>query len=235
MVGLLKNSSYKEQLPALFLYPKDWHGRTVIWLSEAGKDGLREGDGFKEGVRRLLAAGISVAGVDLLYQGEFTMQGQPVTRTRRVKNTREAAAYTFGYNHSLFTQRVHDVLTTISFVKNHDRQSLSLDLVALDKTGPIAAVARAQAGGAIRRLAMGDADFRFGNVTEIHDISFLPAGAKYGDIPGFLALAAPGETRLIGASAVSELTQKIYRLAGAPNALAPWKATDVEVSGWILQ
>jgi hypothetical protein len=175
-------------------------------------------------------------GIDLLYQGEFTVQGQPILRTRSVKNPREAAAYTFGYNHSLFAQRVHDVLTLVSFVKNHERQSLSVDLVALDKTGPIAAVARAQSGGAIRRLAMGNADFRFGNVTEIHDVSFLPAGAEYGDIPGFLALAAPAETRLVGANAVPEMTQKIYQLAGAAQAVGTLeKAGDLDVSGWILQ
>jgi hypothetical protein len=156
-------------------------------------------------------------------------------RTRRVKNTREAAAYTFGYNHTLFAQRVHDVLSLISFVQHHERQSTSIDIVALDNMGPVAAVARAQSGGAIRRLAMDDADFRFANLKEIHDVAFLPGGAKYGDLPGFLALAAPAETLLVGETSVPELTQKVYRVAGAEKAISAVKANELEVSDWILR
>jgi dienelactone hydrolase len=235
IVGVLKNNSYKEELPVLGLYPQDWKGRTAIWLSEEGKDGVREGNGLKADVKKLVDAGVAVVGIDLFYQGEFTT-GQPVTRTRRVKNPREAAAYTYGYNPTLFAQRVHDVLSLVSGIKNHEKQSTSIDLIALDKTtAPIAAVARAQSGDAIRRLVIGNTDFRFGNVTEIHDVSFLPGGAKYGDLPGFLALNAPGETRLAGASAIPGLTKKIYGLAGKPDAIASLANGNGAVSEWILQ
>jgi hypothetical protein len=235
IVGTLKNTSYQEELPILGLYPKDWQGRTVIWLSENGKDGLRDGDGLKADVKKLVDANVAVVGVDLLFQGESAPGGQAVTQTRRVKNPREAAAYTFGYNESLFAQRVNDVLSVISGIKNHEKQSTSIDLVALDKMGPVAAVARAQSGDAIRRLVIGDADFRFGNLKEIHDISFLPGGAKYGDLPGFLALGAPGETRLVGENSVPDLTKKIYGLAGKADAIATVAKSDGAISGWILQ
>ncbi len=235
IVGTLKNKSYEEELPCLGLYPKEWKGRTVVWLSEVGKDGLHDGEGLNADVKKLVDAGYAVVGVDLLFQGESAPGGQALVQTRRVKNPREAAAYTFGYNHSLFTQRVHDVLSVISGIKNHERQSTSIDLVALDKMGPVAAVARAQSGDAIRRLVVGNADFRFGNLKEIHDISFLPGGAKYGDLPGFLALSAPGETRLVGESSVPELTKKIYGLAGKSEAVATLAKNGGAVSAWILQ
>ncbi len=228
MVGLLRNKTYKEELPAVFFYPTEWRGRTVVWLTDSGKDGLRDGNGLKDGVLKLLAQGTAVAGIDLLYQGEFTVPGQPVSRTRRVKNPRESAAYTFGYNHSLLTQRIHDVLSIVNFIANHERQSTSIDLIALDQTSPIAAVARSLSGSAIRRLALGHSDFRFASITEIHDPSFLPAGAKYGDLPGFLALAAPGETLLADAKSAPALTQKIYQLAGKPDALS----LGTDVIGW---
>jgi hypothetical protein len=234
IVGTLKNKGYEEELPVLGLYPKEWQGRTVIWLSEMGKDGVRDGENLKAEVKKLVDANVAVVSADLLFQGESAPGGQPLTRTRRVKNPREAAAYTFGYNHSLFTQRVHDVLTVINGIKNHERQSTSIDLIALDTTAPIAAVARAQSGNAIRRLVIGNTDFRFGNLTEIHDVSFLPGGAKYGDLPGFLALGAPGETRLVGEKSVPELTKKIYSLAGKSEAIATVANADA-VSGWILQ
>jgi dienelactone hydrolase len=235
MVGILKNKTRGEEVPVMAFYPKEWKNRTVIWLSEDGKDGLRNDNGIKPAVKRLVEGGCAVVGIDLLYQGELAPGGQMVKTTRRVKNTREAAAYTFGYNHTLFAQRVHDVLSLISFIQNHERKSESIDIVALDNMGPIAAVARAQAGGAIRRLAMDDADFRFGNLKEIHNVAFLPGGAKYGDLPGFLALAAPGETRLVGVDSVPELAQKIYRSAGAEKAISAVKANEAEVSDWILQ
>jgi hypothetical protein len=235
LVGILKNKTRGEELPVLGLYPKDWKNRTVVWLSEDGKDGLRNDNGLKGGVKRLLEAGYAVVGIDLLYQGELAPGGQLVKTTRRVKNTRESAAYTFGYNHTLFAQRVHDVLSLISFIQNHERKSESIDIVALDNTGPIAAVARAQSGGAIRKLAMDDADFRFGNLKEIHDVNFLPGSAKYGDLPGFIALGAPGETRLVGQDSVPELAQRIYKSAGAEKAISATKASPEEVSAWILQ
>ena len=53
-----------------------------------------------------------MVGADLIYQGEFLADGQPLEKTRRVENTREAAAYTFGYNHTVFAQRVHDASPT---------------------------------------------------------------------------------------------------------------------------
>lgn len=235
IVGTLKNESYQEELPVLGLYPKEWRGRTVIWLSEAGKDGVYDGDGLRADVKKLVDAGVAVVSVDLLFQGETAPGGQPLTRTRRVKNPREAAAYTFGYNESLFAQRVHDVLSVISGIKNHERQSTSIDLVALDGTAPIAAVARAQSGDAIRRLVIGNADFRFGKLTEIHDVSFLPGGAKYGDSPGFLALGAPGETRVVGGSAVPDLAKKLYGLSGKTDAIGMLAKNDGAVSAWILQ
>jgi len=101
-----------EELPVLVLRPPGPVGRAVLWLDPAGKSGLfQRADQLRPEVESLLKAGVAVVGVDLLFQGEFLADGQSVTRTRRVNNPREAAAYTFGYNPSLFARRVHDVLT----------------------------------------------------------------------------------------------------------------------------
>ena len=47
-------------------------------------------------IRKLLAAGTSVAVPDLLFQGEFLADGQPLAAARRVDNPREFAGYTLG-------------------------------------------------------------------------------------------------------------------------------------------
>jgi len=230
MSGLLRSAAHKEELPALFLHPKEWNGRTVIWIDEPGKAGLyaaREvGSRPRPEIQELLDSGASVAGVDLLFQGEFLAGGEPVTKTRRVKNTREAAAYTFGYNPSLFAQRVHDILTVVSFVRNYERRSERVDLVGLGAAGPWAAAARALLRGAVDRAVVDTGGFRFGNVREIHDVNFLPGGAKYGDLPGMLALAAPGKLWLAGeGKEAPDIVKAAYEAEAGQNNLTVFEGT----------
>jgi hypothetical protein len=149
-----------------------------------------------------------------VYQGEF-LGDEKVTQNRVVKNTREFAGYTYGYNHALLAQRVHDVLSVVSFAKNHPDKPERIDLVALDSTGPIAAVARAISGDAIHTATINTNGFRFGALTDYRDVGFLPGGAKYGDLPALLALQAPGRLWVAGESAESlSLAQAAFRAAG---------------------
>jgi len=191
MSGVLRNKTYGEELPAVFAYPKNWKGTTTIWLSSEGKSGMFTAAGdLKSEAQDLLKAGATVVSVDLLHQGEFVAEGQKFAKTGRVKNPREAAPYTFGYNQAVLAQRVHDVLTLVKFVQTHERPSKRIQLLALDGTAPIAAAAAAVGGGAINDLAIDTQGFRFGKVLDLHDPNFLPGGAKYGDLPAMLKLAS---------------------------------------------
>lgn len=202
MAGLLRNETYREELPAVFCHPKQWNGDTVLWLTAEGKGGLYAADGsLKPAVQELVNRGATVLGLDMLYQGEFLADGQPMTKTPRVKNPREAAAYTFGYNPAVFVRRMQDVLTAVKFVRNHERASKRVSLVALDSTAPIAAAARAQAGKALDRTALFLGDFRFGRVLDLQSPDFLPGGAKYGDVEGLLLLGTSELNRLASADA----------------------------------
>src|SRR5207245_3491052 len=132
-----------------------------IWLSEQGKSALFGDDGSPASdVKRLLDAGITVFGVDLLFQGEFLPQEEPAEKNRTVKNPREFAGYTYGYNYSLLAERTHDVLSMIAFVKTNDHQPKSVELIALDRTAPIAAAALARCEGAVQRAALDIRGFR---------------------------------------------------------------------------
>jgi hypothetical protein len=219
--GLLKDKSRGAELPAVLLQPSNWNGRAVIWLSEQGKSALFGADGSPASdVKRLLEAGTAVFGVDLLFQGEFLAEGEPA-KNRSVKNPREFAGYTYGYNYSLLAERAHDVLTMISFVKNNDHKPKSVELVALDGTAPIAAAALARCEGAVDRAALDTRGFRFGKLTDYLDASFLPGGAKYGDIPGLLSLAAPTKLWLAGETAESAaVAKKAYAASGTADAIA---------------
>lgn len=177
-------------MPAIFLHPHEWKERVVIWLDKNGKAGLFEDDGSpKDEIKELIASGITVIGVDLLYQGEFLADSKPLEKTGRVANPREAAAYTFGYNHTVFAKRVHDVLTVVSFAKHHELNPKRIDLVGLAGAGHIAAAAAAQSDGQLHAAAIDTQGFRFGDVLDIHSPDFLPGGAKYGDLPVMIELA----------------------------------------------
>src|SRR6185295_11512483 len=81
--------------------------------------------------------------------------------------------------------------------------------------------ARAQAGKAIDRAAIGTAGFRFAKLKAIDDVNLLPGSVKYGDLPALLALGAPGELWLAGeGEAEIPLVRGAYKAAGAENRLA---------------
>jgi len=55
-----------------------------------------------------------------------------------------------------------------------------------------------QAQGAIAHAAIDTAGFRFADLKDIYDVSFVPGAAKYDDLPGLLALLAPTRLWLAG-------------------------------------
>lgn len=237
--GWLQVDSYGGQLPTVFLFPKEWNQHAVLWLSEQGKAGLYDpAGGLLPAVQQLISAGCTVVGVDLFQQGEFLAAGADFQKTRRVANTREVAAYTFGYNHSLAARRIHDVLSLISLLRNHEMTPQSVALVALDGTAPLAIAARAQARGAVDQLAVDTAGFRFSQVDDLHSPQFLPGGARYHDLLGMLAVAAPAATWLAGeGETLPDLLEASYRASGVRDAiqLAGKKAAAADVVRWLLK
>ncbi len=185
MNGTLFNKTYIEEIKVVCLQPKAWKGRVVVWLDDNGKAALQN-----ENVKKLIQSGVAVVGADLLFQS-----GEPMKQTRVVANPREFAGYTFGYNNALFAQRTHDMLSIINFLHTAKTGPFpnpkNIALAAWNNTGPIALAARALTDEAINRAAVDTNGFRFGNLLDYRDTMFLPAGAKYLDIPGLLALNAP--------------------------------------------
>jgi len=228
----------QEQIPAVALIPEDGTSRVCVWISTAGKRGLFDDHGAPiAAVQRLLDQGISVCGVDLFMQGEFLKDGKPVTHTRRVANPREAAAYTFGYNPTLFARRVHDILSTIGAIHDLDAAPDQLDLVGLDGAGPWVAAARAQARAAVTRAVVDTGGFRFAQVTDLQDPRFLPGGAKYDDLPGMLAVAAPGKLMLMGeAGKTPAIVRAAYQAAGHAELVTSVKENTPKVAvDWLLE
>ena len=199
---ILRYESAQEEIPVASFYPttKPWSGTVVIWVDGEGKSGMYGSDGKPNAkVAALLDSGASVIGADLLYQGEFLKDGGRLDQQRLATTTsRKVPAYTYGYNDTLFVQRVHDLLTLISFVANDQHGTKDIVLVGSKGAGPIAATARALVGDVVHTAIIDTQGFRFGTITQFDDVDFLPGAIKYGDLPGILALNAPHRLIVVG-------------------------------------
>jgi hypothetical protein len=244
MSGLLRNKTHGEELPVVWLYPKQWNGRAIVWLDDTGKSALYNADGsVKPSVWKLVNSGVTVVSADLLFQGEFLPDGQPVKQTRTVANTRQFAGYTLGYNHSLFAQRTHDVLTLVKFLRSAEIGShpkpTSVEVAGFGGTGPIVATARAVAGKSIDRAAVDTNGFRFGKLLDYRDPQFLPGGAKYLDLSGILALGAPHPLWLAGEGTEPEIVSTAYRAADQSKQLTVFSGEasrkETAVVEWLLK
>jgi hypothetical protein len=191
-------------------------------------------------VQKLIDAGTAVAGADLLYQGEFLADGKPLTQSRRVENNnRQFAGYTLGYNHPLLAQRVHDILTLVTFIKHNEQQPQQIHLVGTRGAGHFVAAAAAMAGDSVQKVALDTGGFRFAEIADIRDVNLWPGAVKYGDLPAFLALSAPRPLWLAGERSVPGVAQAAYRAAGNAAAVtldhsASDKSLDACVS-WLLR
>ena len=79
--------------------------------------------------------------------------------------------------------------------------------------------------------------FRFANVTSFSDPDFLPGGAKYLDLPGMIALAAPGELWLAGErDQAPPVIGAAYKASGRPDRLTISSNGNAEAAvKWLLR
>jgi len=236
--GRLRLTAHGEELPTVFLLPPNWNRQAVLWFDGAGKAGLFEAQGKPIAeVKRLLTAGYAVGSVDLYLTGDFTDDGKPVTQMPIVKNPREFAGYTLGYNHPLFAQRVHDILTVTSSTKFHEQMPDQVHLVGVNGAGVFVAAACALAGKAVSSAAVDTAGYRFASITEIRDVNLLPGAVKYGDVPAILALCAPVKLAVAGETADSlSLTSAAFAASSGMLTLLP-SASNVRgaIVDWLMK
>jgi dienelactone hydrolase len=241
VADLLRVKSAGEELPVVFLHPKQWNGRVVLWFSGKGKEGLFTSDGApRKEIQTLLDARVSVASADLLHQGEFLTNGEPLTETPKVKNPRGLSCFTEGYNDTLFVRRVHDILTVIAFVKNDEHAPKAIDLAGVDGAGPLAAAAGFLAGDAVDRIAVDTRGFRFAELHSFRDPNFLPGAVKYGDTPALLALCAPHRLGVVGERGkLPPSVVAAYQAAGAQDSATALDAalnqSGKALTAWLLK
>jgi hypothetical protein len=212
----------------------------VIWIDKAGKAGLFTGDdSLSRPARRLLEAGVTVVGVDLLDQGEFFAEGRSPDRQRWLEGEEAFAGWTYCYNLPLFARRVHDILAVIRWAQRDGGSLRDVDLVGMSGAGHWTAAATALAPEAIARAAIHTNGFRFAELTDVYHVDFLPGAAKYHDLPGLLALAAPTRLWLAGeggnAPAVVRSAYEASQLPERINVARQSAETASAAVDWLLQ
>ena len=231
MTGLIRNLTHKEEVATAYLFPNDWNGQVVFQVFPNGKAGLFQGDAPTPSAKGLVDKGYAVMSADLFRQGESLPEGDEGKENPRVQYPgdaskpgaawRKSSVYYYGYNHSLFSRRVHDILTCLTFVRNAPKWNVkSVTLVGDKGAGHWAAAARAVAGKQIDRAIIDTSGFRFAKLQSDYDGDFVPGAVKYGDIAGFLVLSAPHPLWLSDndQSLQNQLT-KSYAAHGASDAL----------------
>lgn len=240
ITGLLNDASRGSALPTIWLYPKKWNGKVVIWLDDAGKSSLFDGDKLNSAVAKLVEGGTAVTGIDLLNQGEFVEEGKTGEINRQVDGHRNFAGYTYGYNPTLLAHRAGDVASLVTLIRNHPEKPKHVSLVALSpKVAPVAAASSAFLRGQIDAVAIDTHGFRFADLTEYTDGSFLPGAVKFGDLPGMLAMASPTKLLLIGEKEKPSAAAGVYAAEGKAGAITVSAATGdkvvAEVSEWLAK
>ena len=215
--GTLSVTRHGEQLPALFIYPKENGNRQVaIWLTDTGKDALFDTDSKPvPGVAALLHQGYGVAAIDMFGQGEFVGSdgGRAIQSVRLVPRGKgkdpyqKAACYTFGYNSPLVVQRVHDVMSLAAFLQREkgDPKVECIHLVALgQQAGPVGLLARFMLGDRIAKAAVDTQGFDFSTVDRLDHPMFFPGILRYGGVEALWELNRPLSTATLhGADTVA--------------------------------
>ncbi|MEX2138840.1 MAG: alpha/beta hydrolase family protein [Pirellulales bacterium] len=185
--GQIEYAAMNERLPSVFLLPKDSKNETVIWLDQRGKAALFDSSAEPvAAIKKLLDAGVTVVGVDLLHQGDFLTGNDPETKLR-IQHPRNYAGFTYGYNYPLFSKRVHDVLSTIAAVRNRTPK-VRIGLFGSDSASAWAMAAVLQAPKTVDALMVGNR-FRFREIQTIGDSNLVPGAVKYGDVEALQRLA----------------------------------------------
>jgi dienelactone hydrolase len=172
MTGWIANRTHEERVAATFHYPKDWKGRVLVTPAPDAA-----------AVDKAVQAGTAIC-VPQLFSDPAP--GTPDT-ARHVDGDRDFAGYTHGYNHSITQRRAHDVLTVLTFIKNHERKPSAIDIEAAAGTLPETALALTQVEkGVVAGAKLTGDHFRFASVKDVRSPRLVPGALKYGDMPAFV-------------------------------------------------
>ena len=191
-------------------------GRTLIDYAEVKREGDLLQNSFGEKVAVLDRDSDLTDGTWVIALGDFPREALAGTRVlsshlyrpggknrlghygRADKPWQRFAGYTYGYNHSLFVQRVHDVLTMVKYAQGYNPGKIIL--VAREPFTPVALAARSILGDHVNTLVVEQTSFEFVKVNAFEDPMFVPGAVKYGGVEALYALNGGMETVILDPS-----------------------------------
>jgi hypothetical protein len=148
------------------------------------------------------------------------------------------SGFTFGYNRPRLANRVHDIVTAVAYAKQN-MKAKKVYLVGFGEAGPWTLLAAALCGDNVTRTAVDLNGFRFEQVKTSQDDMMLPGALKYGGLPAFAALCAPGEILVHNTKGCGSLAvlADAYKAADAEKKLERHeeKLSNDDVIKWLLR
>jgi hypothetical protein len=246
---LLGRAGEGDRVPHTFVYRTNYDSGVVVWVHPDGRSSLFDNDKLNPAVQALVDKGYGVLAPDVFMSGALRGNWAPKADAKKgpAPKSKEAerypvnkgfAGYTYGYNRPVLSNRVHDILTSVLYARDV-LKAKTIHLVGWEGAGPWVVPARALCGDAVSRTAVDLNQFRFDKITDVTDENLLPGAVKYGGLPAFLALCAPGEVFAHNHAGTSsgQLGKAAYDAAGANDALKrqPEKARPEEVIAWLTR
>ena len=233
-LGVIQNVRRGEEVRVLIRSGEALAKSVVVWLSAPGAEPKID----DPAVQNLISKGCAVVFPELFGAD---LKGNPPAfypgnSSKPENQWKQSPVYFYGYNDSLFARRVHDVLTTIAFVKTKaEWKTIRPSLVGLRGTGAFACAALAVAGSSIERAVVESDGFRFAKLTDHWHSDFLPGAAKYGDILGMLSLRAPEPLWIAGQDGeLDRQVEGMYQAMGAAQNLHCADSGTEALTAWLL-
>ena len=220
--GSLRNVDNEEEFPILQLDPADKavDRGTVIWVTDDGKSTIFDQGKIRQDIVTLVKAGYRVVVPDLFGQGELAAAANPEQAQRMWfqqsgdKGWHQFSGYTFGFNHCLFAQRTHDLMSVVAYAS----QLGEVCMIGAGKTaGPLVAAACSQSSQQIERCIVDFDGFRFAELNRHDDPMFVPGAVKYFGVDGLVSLAAPASMVVFGGD--YPVAKRVYRASGVADRL----------------
>ena len=224
--GRAVRSDDKTQLPWLLLRPKSFRGTAVFWFDGQGKSHLLGLDGKPtEAVQKLLRAGEAVVSADLFLTGEFA-ESHPPAKAPKVNE--KYGAFTFAYNPTVVSSRVHDIVTAVRLATDHDARRIRL--VGTGEAGPCVLFAAGLLHDRVSDVLADAHGLSYRKIPPMTNPMFLPGALKYGGLGGLAALAAPAHLDVFGTANIraEELAplSAVYHAASASLSIEAQPLTD---------
>lgn len=206
--GTLVRQANGETVSIVHIAPPATSVGTVVWGVDPTRPPAVNGSSLDPWIRAAVERGLTVIVANLI--GADT-ESQRMLPTGSGSEWQGYSGYTYGYNHSLFAQRAHDLLTTIHYARSLD---LPVHLAGIGPTaGPVAAAAGSQALGQLASMIVDSGGFDFAEIDRYDHPMLVPGAMKYFGVDGLLSLCAPQRLLVIGEQEWP-VARQVYRAAG---------------------